>query len=483
MRRGVVGAASLIATALIAAACGGTQAIGTGASDLVPASAPVYIQIDTDPGSSQWQTVNDLAGRFPSKQKAVDTIKKELRQEGGLDWNDDVKPALGKELDFVWLDFRNGGTDAVALTQPSDDQKFAEVIKKGNAHDTSTQLVYEKFEGWEVISDSRSKIDRFEQESKNAQKTLADDSSFGHAVDKLGDAVVRAYVSGPPLMGEALNAAGPNGRPFIRKIGRLDWIGAGLGVNADGVRLDVIAHGAAGKLFKGIHIPTYTSQLTHTAPADTLAYLTFHGTPLLLGGLKSPVLGAPQFGSVRGILRQVGKLIQGENALYVRPAPSGRIPEVTLVTEPDPSVDGARTLDRLVRRYRGDLGVTPRRTTIAGLPARTLGFGEFSIRYADVGKNLVVSDLPRGIETVVNGGKTLAHSDTYRDAVDSARMPSKTQGYLYVNIHSTIPVVERLSHARVPSQVRRNLAPLRSALEYSVARSHEIEISFFLRIR
>ena len=251
MRAGFAGAASLVAVALIAASCGGTQAVGTGASDIVPSSAPVFIQVDTDPGSSQWQTVNDLASRFPDKQKAVDAIKKDLRKQGGLDWNDDVKPALGKELDVIWLDFRNGGTDAVALTQPGDEQKFAEVIRKGNAHDPSGQLVYEKFADWEVISDSRAKIQRFEEQSKSASSTLGDDPNFGHAMDKLGDAVVRAYVSGPQVMREALNAAGRQGRPVIRKLGSLDWAAAALGATSKRCRAEPDRPRHSGKAVEG----------------------------------------------------------------------------------------------------------------------------------------------------------------------------------------------------------------------------------------
>ena len=68
-------------------------------------------------------------------------------------------------------------------------------------------------------------------------------------------------------------------------------------------------------------------------------------------------------------------------------------------------------------------------------------------------------------------------------AVDKSGMPGKTQGYLYVNVHSTIPAVERLSHTHLPGKLRRNLQPLRSALEYAVSRSHEVEVSFFLRLK
>src|SRR5919204_4909952 len=99
--------ATLVCFAVLSAGCGGTQGLGTGASDIVPASVPLFLAIATDPGSAQWKTVNDLAGRFPDKQKGVNAVKKEMRDSGGLDWDKDVKPALGKEIDVVWLDLRN----------------------------------------------------------------------------------------------------------------------------------------------------------------------------------------------------------------------------------------------------------------------------------------------------------------------------------------------------------------------------------------
>jgi hypothetical protein len=281
-------------------------------------------------------------------------------------------------------------------------------------------------------------------------------------------------------MREALNAAGPQGRPVIRKLGSLDWAAAALGATSSGVALNVIAHGTPGKLLKGFEAASYHSHLASTTvPQDALLYYTFHGWGSAKG--IAPIFGAAQLGPFRTLLGQVGKLIAGENALYVRPA-SGRIPEITLVTEPARGTNGAASLDHLLLRFRKDLHAAPRRTEIAGLPARTLSFGSFAINYANVGNKLVVTDLPAGIRGVQSGPK-LAQNANYRDALESAGVPAKTPGYLYVNIHSTIPLVERLSHARIPGEIRRNLTPLRSALEYEVARSHEVEVSFFLRIR
>jgi hypothetical protein len=64
--------------------------------------------------------VDALASKFPDKAKAVRAIEHSMRRDGGVDSEHDVKPALGKEVDVVFLDFANGGNDFVALTQPND---------------------------------------------------------------------------------------------------------------------------------------------------------------------------------------------------------------------------------------------------------------------------------------------------------------------------------------------------------------------------
>src|SRR5439155_13519921 len=134
--------AALGGVVAIAAGCGAATGVGGGAAGIVPASAPAFIAIDSDPGSSQWQTVNDLASRFPDKQKAIDSLKNDLRKADGIDYEQDVKPALGPEIDVVWLDFDNNGGDVVGLTQPGDEAAFKRLVEKGNAKDPTNKLVY-----------------------------------------------------------------------------------------------------------------------------------------------------------------------------------------------------------------------------------------------------------------------------------------------------------------------------------------------------
>jgi hypothetical protein len=121
---------------------------------------------------------------------------------------------------------------------------------------------------------------------------------------------------------------------------------------------------------------------------------------------------------------------------------------------------------------------------VAGVPVRKLrAGGRVAVQYANVKGKLVVTNLPSGISFAKNGGKVLADSREYQDATRSSGLPAKPQVVLYVDIHSTIPVIRRLGNMGIPAGVARNLKPLRSAVEYAVRRSHEIQVSFFLRIR
>jgi hypothetical protein len=482
----------LAATALLAAGCGGTTAqIGAGASDIVPASAPAFLAIDTDSNSSQWQTINELAGKFPDKQKGVDTIKSELRKES-IDWAKDVKPAFGKELDFAWLDFKDNGRNFVGLVQPGNEAKFKQVIDKANASETdpSNRVVYEKFRGWEVLSPEQAVIDRFERASNSEATPLSAEHAFEQSMDRLGgDSVVRAYVNGAFLIDLARKYGGAQVRPYLDKVGMLDWIGLRLGATSDGVGLDAIVHGTPGKLFKGI--PTNSSgfkpKLLGDVPSNALVYLTFHGTKNMFSGLqKNSLFRNPAYGQFAKPLQEIGKVLEGENAIYMRPGTARSpsvpfaLPEVTLLAAPGKGTDGAAILDRLIKR---ELGTPPQAETVDGTPVHAMASNGVGLYYADIDGKLVVTDQPSGIRGVKNGGRPLSKSETFKDAAGAAGLPDQPSALLYVNISSSIPFGEKLARQRIPARIGRNLKPLRSAVEYAVSHTHEFQVSFFLRIK
>jgi hypothetical protein len=471
----------LAALALAVAGCGGTSNVGAGAADLVPADAVAFIAVNTDLDSSQWQTVDDLASRFPDKEKAIKMLKDAAREEG-LDWERDVKPAIGPEVDLAWLDFENGGDNFVMLVQPKDEAKFEQVLDKSDEPAFHTEI-----DGWQVVGQSQAILDRFRRESR-AGDSLADKRAFVDAMDAYPDETLfRAFVDGQTLMDLARRYSQPDERKIIDKLGSLDWIASDLHVTNEGIRFDANVHGTAGPALKDV-TPTqpFRSSLTNEVPANALVFATFHGAKGMLTGLENNPLfkETPDLGRYSEVLGRVESLLQGENAFYVRPG-SGKIPEVTLVTEPARGTKGVATLDRILARYGLglDLPALPRPSRIAGIPARTIDFGPFSVHYADVGKRFVITDLPAGITALKGSPPSLAQSDEYEGAVDASAMPDKTQGFLYVNVSGGVTYAERLAGSPIPGELKRNLRPLRSVVEYAYTRPSEVQLTFFLRIK
>jgi hypothetical protein len=285
-------------------------------------------------------------------------------------------------------------------------------------------------------------------------------------------------------MAAARNLLGPDGGPALKKLGTLDWLELTLRAKSDGIAWDTTIHGTPGKEFEKVSQYASDGSLQKLVPKDALLYLAFHGSKGMLGGLgNNPILQQPGFKGLGDALRQLGTIMAGENALYVRDSGSGDLPEVTFIAAPDGGVDGAAALDRVLARFAKELG-RPHRSTIAGVPVRVIGAGgPVTVRYANVKGKLVVTDLPSGIVFAKNGGQVLTDSREYQDAARSSGLPARPQVVLYVDIHGTIPVIGRLGNGRIPPSIERNLKPLRSAVEYAVSRSHEIQVTFFLRIR
>ena len=100
-----------LALALAVSGCGAKkQAAASGGAEIVPATAPGFISIDSDLSSDQWQQLDKLLRKFPSYPQLLAEARSSLKEEAGLDYESDIKPALGNEIDVVWLDFAAGGT-------------------------------------------------------------------------------------------------------------------------------------------------------------------------------------------------------------------------------------------------------------------------------------------------------------------------------------------------------------------------------------
>ena len=119
--------------------------LGGGAS-VVPANTVAFVALDTDVSSGQWQAVDQLLQKFPAHDQLLTQLQKSFEQKTSLSWNDDVKPALGNELDVAVLP--GAKPQLVVLTQPADAAKFSALLAKLKGG-SSRQIG-----GWTVASDS-----------------------------------------------------------------------------------------------------------------------------------------------------------------------------------------------------------------------------------------------------------------------------------------------------------------------------------------
>jgi uncharacterized protein DUF3352 len=477
----------VLAASLAASGCGGSSSSVSPGAEFAPASAAAYVAIDTDPDSSQWQNADGLSRRFPGRHKAVSGLQESVRSDSGLDFEKDVRPALGPELDLVWLDLDNDGEDVVGLMQPADVAAFERAVEKGNASDPGSKLLYERVDGWEVMSDKRATIDAFKRAHAAGGPVLADDDSFRQAMGEYSsDAILKAYLSGARVMEKVRATVPADQQKTVRQLGELDWLATALQTSDDGVRLDATARGKPGKLLRsssGGGGAGFELALPKALPADVLAYLGFHGAAGAFDGIaRNPALAGAQFDTVRSIVRKVGRLFEGENALYVRPG-KGRLPEITLVSEPRPGTDGVATLDRILAD--AGLGGHTEATQIAGADARRVAVGDGgpTLVYANVGDKLVVTDLDAGVAGVAQPGSKLQDAASFRDAVNGAGLPKNVASFFYVDVRGGLGLAEKLAGAPIPAAVKRNLGPLRSAVEYAASRPSEVQVTLFVRVR
>jgi len=481
----------VVLLAFLAAGCGGGSSnTGAGGSS-IPAGAGIvrgglvgFVAIDSDTGSDQWQQLDKLAQKFPGRDRAIAHIEEELTKKG-LDYESDVKPALGPEVDLA---IASAGTEqstrVVGLTEPDDPAKLEALVAKLNSSDSGDDdTVYRELEdGWFAISDSQLAITSV---LKGNQTALADDDTFKQAIGKLpGDALVKAFFDGQrlsALVSQAAASGGGSVDPSLLGLDNLEYVAVSAGAEDDGIRI----RGASG----GGPAGGGETTLAAGVPGDAFALLDFlgQGTADQLGRLKS----SPQFAPVLEELEEYGvsfdellSLLQGEVAFYARPG--GVIPELTLVLHPQDASTALATLDKLMEHLAAASGGTVESGTQDGHPVKTVNLGNFAIHYGAVERKVLLTSGMNGIADYGTSGDRLADSEDFKEAKDAAGMPDSTGAFAYIDVEDVLPLLEglaALSGESLPSEATENLRPLRSFLAWSEGGSDSRTYDAFLEIK
>jgi hypothetical protein len=484
--------ALLAALALATSGCGSeaTKSELPAGASFAPASSAAFIAGVTDPSSEQWRNADHLLSRFPGRGKLLDEIHKDLTKEG-LTWERDIEPALGPDINLVWIDFADGGDNLVGFAKPKDRAKFVKLLETGD-----DPVVTREIEGWTVFAETKAQLDRFA--AARSSGSLADDDAFRSAMEKLPEEpAVRGYVSGKSI-DQALqreSARDPDVQAFRRfsgGFGKLESLAFAASAETDGVRLE-----AASKSDPAPDIGSYSPALADHLPTGALLYVSFGNLEdFLAGTLDSLDKSIPTFKSQRTetedalgfrLKADLFPLFSREGGLAVYP---GRpIPGIVFMLDVEGKEDKARNV---MRRFGAiaamDGEATTRTFTIDGVEAREIvftgaGFSVFSA--VDDGRLVVTSTKKRLGDSLASGGK-LADDPMYGQARTSANVPDKTVGFVYVNLRDALPYVFDLAASSgdpAPADVRANTKPLESALFFAERDGDRLTLSGFLAIR
>ena len=473
-----------LALAALLAGCG-SAAKTSSSGGSVPAGASVvragvvaFVAVDSDTGSSQWKQLDELAQKFPGRDDFVAQLKQKISAHG-VDYDTDVKPALGPELDVAVVSAGDeSSTKAVALTKPDDPAKFKALVAKLNAKDTSgSRVVYREVDGWYALSDSQASISR----ALEGNAPLAEDADFKAAMEKLpGDALVKVYLDGQQL-NAIVPQASASGTAALG-LDKLKYIAASASAEDNGVRVHGVTSGGPGG-------GDFASALIGGVPGDAFALLDFdgQGTTDQLGKLKSNPQAAAaiaKFEQEYGVtLEQVLALLSGEVAFYARPG--ALIPELTLALDPKDQSAALATLDKLAAKIAAESGGQVEPGTQGGHPVKTVNLGQFAIHYGTVDGKVLITSGVSGIADYGEGDH-LPDSDDFKQAQDAAGMPDSTGGVIYIDLKDALPLLEGfagLAGQSLPSSTTENLRALRSFLAWTNVEGETRTFDAFLEIK
>lgn len=483
--------AALFVTAFALAGCGGAEEAATGdGAKIVPASAPVFISVDSDLSSSQWQTVDDLLRKFPARPQVLSWLRSTLREEN-LDYEQDVKPALGEEIDLVWIDFADGGRNVVGLTQPKDEEAFRRLVAKSDA--SGDDVVLREFRGWTIFAQSEEAIERFRDAAVRPGDKLADEGVFKDALAELPDsALVKAYASGESLtqlLGRVFGGFGGGWRA-LPSDQRSEFIAAALAAEGDGLRLVGAQRAATEPKTK----PTvFGSKLIDDVPGDAVAFLTFRGkdsfstqarlSPLYRKSLKQ---FERELGGVP--LEQLFAIFDEEVALYVRPGTP--FPEVTMLVAVDgepaesKAFKNVDTVMKVITQFRAAQPCHAP-TVEDGVTVACVAFDKIEVRYAGFDGKVVVTTGQSPVTELRAAGGKLPDADAFKGSREAADVPDETAGFLWLDVAKAVPMITGLARAAdnpLPAQVRANLAPLTSFVAWADAEGRTTSFSAFAEI-
>jgi len=478
----------------VLAGCGSGSDVGA-AADVVPADVFVYASVDTDFDGDGWAALEEFAARFPDGENLLQSLADEINSgEEGIDFEADVKPALGDEVAVVVLDaptedpLAEGTSESfVVLLQPDDDAAFQRLLEKSDEPPVTDEV-----DGWTVVAETQESLDSFLERLDGPRLDSSED--FERAMEDLDDgALARVFVNGAKLS-EAYEAESSEKPPVDALLpgGELPSFGMAFDVESDSARIDGRAVFAGENPYA---TESYSADLPEKVPGDVLAYVSFNDLETAFSRFRDVAAETDpeaerQLGMAEGLLgvsleEDVLPLLSGEGALYLRAG--APIPEVTLVTEIEDDENALETLDKIVESAGGFEPRLRNPTTVEidGVEARELPIDPpVSLYYAAFDGLLVVTSSQEGIAALREESDRLSDSEAFDDALDAAGVPGETQGFGYVDLQRAVPLFLGFAEAgdAATDEARGYLEPLQSLVFYGDQDDETASFTLFLGV-
>jgi hypothetical protein len=397
-------AALALGLLLVASGCGsGSAAVGTRsgeAASLVPPDALAFVSADANLKSDQWQAVDDLTGGG-----LADLTSK-------LNYERDVKPALGDELSLAVLGIDNGRPEAVAFAKPTDEAKLRALAAKydqGSEHYT-----VERIGGWSVVADSKEAFDAVR--AADSGRSLADVADFQTAADGFdsgGLAFVYAGAAGLKMLPGKFGA-------LVRVGDSSRWVAARLAGESKAIRLQL--HAGSSDFAPSLYRP----QLLRDVPSGALLAVSFKNLDALVQRLQSEPSLQSTLGELQKVLgvsaAELPATLRGEGVFYV--AQSAVVPTLVLELNSASPASAARALRGVAARLRATAG-------------NVLTLNVFSR-----GTRVFLTNAAAAPPTPGSG---LVDDQPFKDALAAADAPADVTWLAYADLHRLLPLIQALS--------------------------------------
>ena len=460
---------ALVALALLPGCGASEQAAGTTpeSASLAPADAVAYATLVADRGSDEWRRAERLLDVFPFARDALlDAVQEQLAADG-LDWEEDVAPAVGPELVVV----ATAEQRPIILTQPRSVAKLDALFAKSDEH-----FVRETVGEWTALAEQESDLAQYR--AALARGTLQGSDGFGEALADLPEgALARAWID-VSAVGKELATALDGSAPEL-DVG-VESVAAAISAEDDGLRLSLsmkTAEEVGG---------SYEPELFRRVPADAVVALSFGGTQGVVDRLQGSVdlreISDQVEGAVGVSLDRVLDALRGEGVLYVRAGEEGGIPEVTLALDSPDRDETLRTVDELARRLAEELDAPVETVQAGGIELRRVTAEGIALAYGEVDGTLLVTTGSDAAGAFREDGDKLADSDAFERAAERVGLEGRTGGFAYVDLDGLVPFLEGLAGDELPAEARDALGSLDSFILESEADGDRSRLSGFVRI-